>query len=291
MALRTRWLFGLIILLVLVLAGCGKSANGSPARFTYHITSSHIAAHETVDITYTVHNIGGKSGRPWCSAISDDRQNGPVGVTDTTEQLPLAPGSTRTVSIVVPANGSDNLPPVVAQVVCDSTKAKALNSPNFATFRLAPANPTTPATRRPLGKSLAQEEAFFTTFGLHPISWKSAPLSGGVPRWLGSDDSDLLTFELIGPSSNLTQVDVEAFLNGSTVTNQIIAIGEVAYQFVGKSASMWVAKQVSGAVVKHNLRQSRHTATFGKYKVEVQTTPGVSSAGLPPTAYVQVTRA
>jgi hypothetical protein len=140
-----------------------------------------------------------------------------------------------------------------------------------------------------IGRSLAQEESFSSSLspdGIGPVDWRS----NGSQNWLGVDQHDDLLFEVLGPSDNLTEAYVIAVIGGSSaavVDRQVVALGEMAYQFAGKPASSWVGDQVVGVVKGGAFRTATTQASFNGYVVEVKTTSAQSKDGA--SIEVQVT--
>jgi hypothetical protein len=182
---------------------------------------------------------------------------------------------------------------IAVKVLSGSDKSVAGSTATTTTTTAAPVATTLPALA-PLGISFTQEKAFASSLHVGAISWRSSPLSGGEPRSIGTDEQALLIFATIGPTSDLSQVDVEAFVGSASSAigkDQLLALGEMAYQFGGVPASKWVGTEITASVRGSSIQSSAHKATlFGGYTVEVQTTAGDKSAQTPPTISVQVTR-
>ena len=184
-------------------------------------------------------------------------------------------------AINTPPSGAVSLNALIAAANASPTTVAPVTTP-----------PTTLPTAPGLGISLAQEEAFIASLPIGTVTWTSAPLSDGTPRQLGSGSPDLSTFELIGPPSDLSQVDVtvyQAQVGQSTASSEEIALGEMAYQFAGQSASMWVGSEIVAAASGGSLVSTNHTQTFDGYVVEVQTT--AQNGEIPGQFYVQVNKA
>lgn len=154
----------------------------------------------------------------------------------------------------------------------------------------APSTSTPPAAQG-IGRSLAGEETWLASLGVGAITWKSAPLTGGIPRALGTDKANLITFELTGPPSDLIQEDVEAFTgtgSSAIASNQTLALGELPYHLAGRTASLWLGSEISKDTGLRSLKASR---VFGKNRILVQITAALPSIQVPAIIYVQVTHA
>jgi hypothetical protein len=212
----------------------------------------------------------------------------------------LGSGATAAVVSTPKRKSLGALLPIIAIIVLIVIAVKVLDASNkstnstTATTKPPQASTTTAPPFSPLGLSFAQEKAFTSSLNVGPVSWRSSPLSGGEPRSIGSDKQALLIFETIGSASDLSQVDVEAFVGSSSSAigkDQLLALGEMAYQFGGVPASKWVGTEITASVKRNSIQSSTHRATlFGGYIVVVQTTAGEKSGQIPPTISVQVTR-